>query len=156
MQETWVQSLGQGDPLEKRMATHSSILAWRTPRTKEPHGPKAWGCGVGHDWSDGAWEHCSLHHTCPVPSTSNKDQTHRKKSAGSSGKLITLVIKTVMCPTKYKKWHCVFIHLGIAPQNWLLSQLVTIFSLELAKESILTRLLGNSLVKKLRINLPMC
>ena len=31
MQETWVQSLGQADPLEKRMATHSSILAWRIP-----------------------------------------------------------------------------------------------------------------------------
>ena len=31
MQETWVQSLGPEDPLEKRMATHSSILAWRTP-----------------------------------------------------------------------------------------------------------------------------
>ena len=30
MQKTWVQSLGQEDPLEKRMATHSSILAWRT------------------------------------------------------------------------------------------------------------------------------
>ena len=34
---------------------------------------------------------------------------------------------------------CVFIHLGIAPLNWLLSQLVTIFSLELVKGSILTR-----------------
>ena len=31
MRETWVQSLGQKDPLEKGMATHSSILAWRTP-----------------------------------------------------------------------------------------------------------------------------
>ena len=31
MQETWVQSLGQEDPLEKGMATHSSILAWRAP-----------------------------------------------------------------------------------------------------------------------------
>ena len=31
MQETWVQSLGQEDPLEKEMATHSSILAWRIP-----------------------------------------------------------------------------------------------------------------------------
>ena len=30
-QETWVRSLGQGDPLEKEMATHSSILAWRIP-----------------------------------------------------------------------------------------------------------------------------
>ena len=31
MQETWVQSLGRGDPLEKGMATHSSILAWEIP-----------------------------------------------------------------------------------------------------------------------------
>ena len=38
MQETRVPSLGQEDPLEKRMATHSSILAWRIPRTEEPGG----------------------------------------------------------------------------------------------------------------------
>ena len=36
MQETWVQSLGQEDPLEKGMATHASILAWRIPWTEEP------------------------------------------------------------------------------------------------------------------------
>ena len=36
IQETWVQSLGQEDPLEKEMATHSSILAWRIPWTEEP------------------------------------------------------------------------------------------------------------------------
>ena len=36
MQETWVQPLVQEDPLEKEMATHSSILAWRIPRTEEP------------------------------------------------------------------------------------------------------------------------
>ena len=36
MQETWVQSLGQKDLLEKGMATHSSILAWRIPWTEEP------------------------------------------------------------------------------------------------------------------------
>ena len=35
-QETWVRSLGWGDPLEKEMATHSSILAWRIPWTGEP------------------------------------------------------------------------------------------------------------------------
>ena len=34
MQETWVQSLGQGDPLEEGMATHSSILAWEIPWTE--------------------------------------------------------------------------------------------------------------------------
>ena len=36
MWETWVQSLGQEDPLEKGMATHSNILAWRIPWTQEP------------------------------------------------------------------------------------------------------------------------
>ena len=36
MQETWVQSLGQEDPLERGMATHSSILAWKIPWRKEP------------------------------------------------------------------------------------------------------------------------
>ena len=38
MQENSVQSLGQEDPLEKRMATHSSILAWRVPWIEEPSG----------------------------------------------------------------------------------------------------------------------
>ena len=38
MQETQVQSLGQEDPLEEGMATHSSILAWRIPWTEEPGG----------------------------------------------------------------------------------------------------------------------
>ena len=36
LQETWVRFLGQEDPLEKEMATHSSILTWRTPWTEEP------------------------------------------------------------------------------------------------------------------------
>ena len=40
MQVMWVQSLGQEDPLEKEMATHSGILAWRIPWTEEPDGVK--------------------------------------------------------------------------------------------------------------------
>ena len=36
MRETWVQSLGQEDPLEKEMATYSSTLAWKIPWTEEP------------------------------------------------------------------------------------------------------------------------
>ena len=43
MQETWVQSLGQKDPLEKNMATHSRILAWRIPWTEETGGLEATG-----------------------------------------------------------------------------------------------------------------
>ena len=38
MQETWIRSLGQGDPLEKGMVTHYHILAWRIPWTEEPVG----------------------------------------------------------------------------------------------------------------------
>ena len=44
MQEIWVRSLGQEDPLEKGMATHSSILAWRIPdKTEEPGGLQSMG-----------------------------------------------------------------------------------------------------------------
>ena len=51
MQETQVQSLGWEDPLEKKMATHSSILAWEIPWTEEPGRLYSlWGCKrVGHD-----------------------------------------------------------------------------------------------------------
>ena len=52
MQETWVWSLGQEDPLEKEMATYSSILAWRIPWTEEPGGLQSTGLQrVGHDWA---------------------------------------------------------------------------------------------------------
>ena len=43
MQETWVQSLGWEDPLEKEMAIHSSILAWKIPWTEEPGGLQSMG-----------------------------------------------------------------------------------------------------------------
>ena len=53
MQETWVCSLGQEDPLEEKMATHFSILAWKIPRTEEPGGLQSMGSQrVGHDRSD--------------------------------------------------------------------------------------------------------
>ena len=43
IQKTWVQSLGQEDPLEKGMATHSSILTWEIPWTEEPGGLQSMG-----------------------------------------------------------------------------------------------------------------
>ena len=50
MQETEVQSLGQEDPLEKGVATHSSLLAWRIPWTEEPGGLQSMESQrVGHD-----------------------------------------------------------------------------------------------------------
>ena len=52
MRETWVRSLGREDPLEKEMATHSSILAWRIPWAEEPGGLQSMGSQrVRHDWA---------------------------------------------------------------------------------------------------------
>ena len=50
VQETWVRSLGQEAPLEKEMATHSNILAWKSSWTEEPGGLQSMGSQrVGHD-----------------------------------------------------------------------------------------------------------
>ena len=50
MRETWVQSRGAEDPLEKGMATHSNILAWKIPWIEEPGEPQSTGSQrVGHD-----------------------------------------------------------------------------------------------------------
>ena len=57
MQETQVRSLGQEDPLEKEMATHSSILAWKIPWTKEP----------GELQSTGLQESDTTEHTFKAP-----------------------------------------------------------------------------------------
>ena len=56
MQKMQVQSLGQEDPLEKEIATHSSILAWEIPWTEEPDGPQS----MGSQKSDATNHH---HHT---------------------------------------------------------------------------------------------
>ena len=50
MQETWVRSLGQEDPLEKEMATYSSTLAWKIPWTEEPGRLQSMGLQrIGHN-----------------------------------------------------------------------------------------------------------
>ena len=50
LQETWVQSLGQEDPLEKEIATHYTILTWEIPWTEEPGGLESIGLQRdGHD-----------------------------------------------------------------------------------------------------------
>ena len=52
VQEMWVWSLSQEDPLEKEMATHSGILAWKIPRTEEPSRLETMELQrVGHDWA---------------------------------------------------------------------------------------------------------
>ena len=50
LQETWVQSVGQEEPLEKEMATYSIILAWKIPWSEEPGGLQSmWSLRVRHD-----------------------------------------------------------------------------------------------------------
>ena len=57
-----VWSLGQEDPLEKGMAAHSSILAWRIPWTEEPGGLRPMGFkGVEHDWSNLGRTHAEVY-----------------------------------------------------------------------------------------------
>ena len=58
MQEMHVPSLGQEDPLEKEMATHSTILAWEVPWTEEPGGLQSRGLQrVGCDWASKQQHH---------------------------------------------------------------------------------------------------
>ena len=58
MQETQVWSLGREDTVEKEMATHSSILAWRIPQTEDPGGLQSMGLHrVGHDWATNTAHH---------------------------------------------------------------------------------------------------
>ena len=61
MQETWIQSLGWEEPLEKGMATHSGILTWRIPWTEEPGGVQSTGLQrVRHDSMTNTFKHISI------------------------------------------------------------------------------------------------
>ena len=65
IQKTWVWSLGQRDPLEKEMATYSSILAWRIPWSEEPGGLQLMGSQrAGHDWVTNTSPPPPPPHTC--------------------------------------------------------------------------------------------
>ena len=62
MWETWVRSLGQEDPLEKEMATYSSILAWEIPWTEESGGLQSMGSKrVGHNLVTEQYIHMHVH-----------------------------------------------------------------------------------------------
>ena len=65
------QSLGEEDPLEKEMATHSSILAWEILWTEEPGGPQSMGHRVRHNWATG---HTHIRTLEPHPHFANQSQ----------------------------------------------------------------------------------
>ena len=110
MQETQVRVLGWEDPLEKGMATHSNILAWIIPWTKEPSGlPSLGSKRVGHDWATnthgGSWAHFRnpqlvLSHFLPPPFCGSVLETPSPSLAGSW--LRVWVVFPTMCFIMYK------------------------------------------------------
>ena len=71
MQDTWVLSLGQKDPLEKEMTTHSSILAWSIPFTEEP--------GALQSMTSQSWTRLSDYHSLQYKKKLGEKERERKK-----------------------------------------------------------------------------
>ena len=94
MQETWVWSLGQEDPLEEGTATHSSILVWRIPWTEEPGGLQSMGLQrVGHNWSDLTHRHTKSSALKCVPLALLSQSSHSAPSSQASKALLELWLK---------------------------------------------------------------
>ena len=115
MWETRVRSLGQEDPLEKEMATHSSILAWKIPWTEEPGRLQSMGSQrVGHDWATSL----SLSFTFSLPQTRHPGTHKYGESWGS-----VFQIQTVYNVKKYFPllWWSVSLLWGRSDLRWLRS-----------------------------------
>ena len=98
MQEMWVQSMGQEDPLEEGMATHSSILAWKIPCTEEPGG--LWSMRsqrVGHEWSDWAAAACWVLfiYICSVYITFSNIVPRTKYLGGNRIRAVVIIMATL-------------------------------------------------------------
>ena len=110
MQETWVRSLGQEDPLEKEMASHSSLLGWRIPWTEEPGGLQSMGSQrVRHDWAT------ELNWTChpyleSVDPTPRDEVTHFITKEGLDPlSIISSALLLILCSNRtaiilFSKW----------------------------------------------------
>ena len=79
-QETWVQSLGQEDSLKEEMATHPSILAWKTPRTEEPGGLQFVGLQRAEHDCMSAHTHSRIYHSTGQ-GTQDTVMTYREKES---------------------------------------------------------------------------
>ena len=109
MQETWVQSLGWEDPLEKGMATHCSILAWRIPWTEEPGRLYSlW----GHKESDRTEQLTLLDYLVMLSRYHTEDalvemSAHQVEVEGQLPSIVKSYFFLSSCPTNYKKG-CLF------------------------------------------------
>ena len=102
MQETWVQFLGQEDPLEKGMAPHSSILSWRIPWTEDPGGLQSIGSQKSWTWLSWTW----LNWICCCLDLATKQQ-------------LSLYTKQDLQPYLWPLWVNIFTVCGNCFLSWL-------------------------------------
>ena len=112
MQETWVPSLGQEDPLEKEMATHSSTIAGKIPWTEEPDKLQSMGSQrVRHNWATSLSLHLlipSSHSILPTPPPSLATQVYLYVCESF---FVLLVSSCHILDSIYKCYHMIFVFL---------------------------------------------
>ena len=169
MRETWVQSLGWEDPLEKEMATHSSILAWRIPSMKEHGRLQSTGLQrVGHDWvtslslsftfSSASWSAFTIQWTpeCVnsslVESVRKAQQTQIEQLCSTDGRITQiffLFFKWSPSLSPYTCWSCHEDHIIPSLTFWIKTIISNVFffffpSIILASGNIVIRLNKNN------------
>ena len=124
MQEAWVQSLGQEDPLEKGMATQSSIFVWRIPGTEEPGRVHPWGHEESrHDWATNTFRFClqcfsTVYDTWSALSSSLRDEW-TPQMRKFPVQLVCMEAEILQC---YVAWHPHFLSRvweNFPPKIWL-------------------------------------
>ena len=104
MQVTQIQSLGQEDPLEEEIATHSSILAWKVPQTEEPGGLQSMRSkSVRQDWSHWPWALNNVDMTIIIilPIKKTKSQKYQVSKSVYEGNYLSLGIPSE-CRTNFQ------------------------------------------------------
>ena len=106
MQETWVQSLGWEDLLQKEMATHSSIIAWKIPWMEEPGRLQSMGSQrVRHDWANSLTH--SLTHSCRWHHPYGRKWRGTKEPVDESGRGEWKSWPKSLTFRKWRSWHLV-------------------------------------------------
>ena len=126
MQETWAQSLGREDPLEKEMATHCSILAWEIPYgQRNLVGYSSWGSQkVGHNLAakqEQSLQHFCSFYSCPITKIYSRNQNstlHGPWALQLGNPFISvLMLKRSLCLSMYI-WPCVSRSLCLSVYIW--------------------------------------
>ena len=104
MQEMWIQSLGWEDPLEKGMATHSSVHAWRIPWTEEPGGLQSMGSQSGTRLSAAQHAFNRLDRNTRQDGLTFRTNQHNHPQA-SAGSEVGALWNLTQCISKYGKKH---------------------------------------------------